>query len=375
MTQNMLSASALFELNDQLVEARSYQDIPKRVLDPLSKVLGAETALFATMRKNNNNIQANNFISIGIDHRCTESYQSQFQGNDPVLPHAFNTTQLKHLNNRSKAFTFTLDNIVDQRSFAKGEYYNDFLRPNSIRQIMALGVPSKNDSSLVYIFGFHRYCNRPFEQHDALHSSYAGPALYSLLSELENKTQLQDQRFINHFLESQQTETGLAVLNSDYQVMFANLSGQSHLDIKQQRGTCYLPLKEELESKLRSVLQGLDVFDSKLLRAPGLNNFELSHGQTGIRMSIKHCEINKEPRIVLNTSRAKHNNLDNLLLEKYQLTKRESGLAVLVAQGLTNPQISEQLNISIRTVENHLRSIYSKVGVHNRTSLAFELTH
>lgn len=375
MNSNTLSATALFELNDQLAETRSYQDIPKTVLDPLAQLLGAETALFATMRKSNNSIQANNFISIGIDHRCTESYQSQFQNNDPVLPHAFNSTQLKHLNIRSKAFTFTLDNIVDQRSFSKGEYYNGFLRPNSIRQIMALGVPSKNDNSLVYIFGFHRYCNRPFQQQDALHSSFAGPALYSLLSELETKTQLQDQRFINHFLGSQKTETGLAVLNSEFQVMFANLSGQNHLNIKQQRGTCYLPIQEELKLKLKAALQGLDVFDNKQLRTAGLNSFELTYGQTGIRMSVKHCEVNKEPRIVLNTSRAKHNNLDNLLLEKYQLTKRESGLAVLVAQGLTNPQISEQLNISIRTVENHLRSIYSKVGVHNRTSLAFELTH
>lgn len=374
MNSSKLSASALFKLNDQLSETSNYQDIPNSVLAPMADLLGAETALFATMRKSNNHIEANNFISIGIDHRCTESYQSQFQSNDPVLPHAFNSTQLKHNSHRSKAFTFTLDHIVDQRSFSQGAYYNEFLRPNSIRQIMALGVPSKNDSSLVYIFGFHRYCNRPFQQQDAIHSSYAGPALYSLLSELETKTQLQDQRFINHFLGEQNTETGLAVLNSDYKVMFANLSGQNHLNVKQQCGTQYLPLDAQLRNQLESKLQGFDLKSNRPSQT-GLNNLELSYGQTGIRLSLKHCDINNEPRIVLNTCRAKNNTLDTILLDKYQLTKRETGLAVLVAQGLSNPQISVQLNISIRTVENHLRSIYNKVGVHNRTSLAFELTH
>ncbi len=38
----------------------------------------------------------------------------------------------------------------------------------------------------------------------------------------------------------------------------------------------------------------------------------------------------------------------------------------LVAQGLTNPQIAEQLILSPHTVNNHLRSILSKLGVTSR---------
>lgn len=371
---NKLSTSDLFKVNNQLAETQCYQDIPKLVLDPLANLLGAETALFATMRKSNDSIEANNFISIGIDHRCTDAYQSQFQGTDPVLPHAFKATQLSHIQQRNKAFTFTLDNIIDKNSFSKGEYYNDFLRPNSIRQIMALGIPSKNDPSLVYIFGFHRYCQRPFKQQDSIHSSYIGPGLYSVLSELETKTELHDQRFINHFLGQQNTETGLVVLNRHLDVMFANLSGQSHLNIKQQRGIHYLPLEAKLHESLSATLQG---FENSLIngRSTGLSGIDIKYGKTSIRLSLKNCDVSNEPRIVLNTSRAKNNSLDFKLLDKFQLTKREAGLAVLVAQGLSNPQISVRLSISIRTVENHLRSIYNKVGVHNRTSLAFELTH
>jgi DNA-binding NarL/FixJ family response regulator len=38
----------------------------------------------------------------------------------------------------------------------------------------------------------------------------------------------------------------------------------------------------------------------------------------------------------------------------------------LVAQGLTNEQVAEQLVISPRTVNTHLTSIFSKIGVSSR---------
>jgi DNA-binding NarL/FixJ family response regulator len=40
----------------------------------------------------------------------------------------------------------------------------------------------------------------------------------------------------------------------------------------------------------------------------------------------------------------------------------------LVAQGLTNPQIAEQLVISPRTVHAHLRAIYGKLEVATRSA-------
>ncbi len=40
----------------------------------------------------------------------------------------------------------------------------------------------------------------------------------------------------------------------------------------------------------------------------------------------------------------------------------------LVAQGLTNEQVAEQLVISARTVNTHLTSIYGKIGVSSRSA-------
>ena len=57
------------------------------------------------------------------------------------------------------------------------------------------------------------------------------------------------------------------------------------------------------------------------------------------------------------------------------LTPRELEVLRLVAQGLTNAQVGEQLVISPRTVDAHLRSIYGKLNVTSRaaaTRFAFE---
>ncbi len=50
------------------------------------------------------------------------------------------------------------------------------------------------------------------------------------------------------------------------------------------------------------------------------------------------------------------------------LTAREVEVLRLLAQGLTDTQIAEQLIISPRTVNNHLTSIYSKIQVSSRSA-------
>jgi two-component system nitrate/nitrite response regulator NarL len=52
------------------------------------------------------------------------------------------------------------------------------------------------------------------------------------------------------------------------------------------------------------------------------------------------------------------------------LTKREAGVVHLVAEGLTNRDISHQLNLSEHTVRNYLFRIFNKVGTSNRLELA-----
>jgi len=52
------------------------------------------------------------------------------------------------------------------------------------------------------------------------------------------------------------------------------------------------------------------------------------------------------------------------------LSRRESEVAALVAEGLTNRQIAERLYISERTAQNHVQHILTKLGFSTRSQIA-----
>jgi DNA-binding NarL/FixJ family response regulator len=56
------------------------------------------------------------------------------------------------------------------------------------------------------------------------------------------------------------------------------------------------------------------------------------------------------------------------------LTRREEEVAVLVARGLTDRQISSELAISERTVSTHVGRILKKLKLNSRTQLAAWIT-
>jgi DNA-binding NarL/FixJ family response regulator len=51
------------------------------------------------------------------------------------------------------------------------------------------------------------------------------------------------------------------------------------------------------------------------------------------------------------------------------LSEREVEIIELVATGLTNQEIAQQLTISKRTVDNHVSNIFTKTGAKNRVAL------
>jgi DNA-binding NarL/FixJ family response regulator len=50
------------------------------------------------------------------------------------------------------------------------------------------------------------------------------------------------------------------------------------------------------------------------------------------------------------------------------LTSRELEILRLVTSGRTNRQLAEELGVSTRTIDAHLRSIYAKLGVKSRSA-------
>ena len=58
------------------------------------------------------------------------------------------------------------------------------------------------------------------------------------------------------------------------------------------------------------------------------------------------------------------------------LTQRETEVVGLLARGLQTKQIARALGISVKTADNHIQNVYSKIGVSTRAAAAlFAMQH
>ena len=59
--------------------------------------------------------------------------------------------------------------------------------------------------------------------------------------------------------------------------------------------------------------------------------------------------------------------------ERFGLSKREREIALLIAQGKQYKFIADELFISVETVKTHVKNIFKKVEVSDKTELVFNL--
>jgi DNA-binding NarL/FixJ family response regulator len=57
-------------------------------------------------------------------------------------------------------------------------------------------------------------------------------------------------------------------------------------------------------------------------------------------------------------------------LESVRITQREHEVVALIADGLSNKEIAQQLNIATDTVKSHVRNVMDKLALHSRLQIA-----
>ena len=60
-------------------------------------------------------------------------------------------------------------------------------------------------------------------------------------------------------------------------------------------------------------------------------------------------------------------------VEGYALTSREKQIVLMVLHGMSNKEIASSISIAEQTVKDHLKHVYGKTGVHQRTALCAKL--
>ncbi len=83
----------------------------------------------------------------------------------------------------------------------------------------------------------------------------------------------------------------------------------------------------------------------------------------------RHIENMVYKNVYLNRQKTFNPECFEIASKKYELTKRESEILMLVCQGMLNNEICDMLSISLSTVKKHIYNLYIKTGVKSRTQL------
>ena len=119
----------------------------------------------------------------------------------------------------------------------------------------------------------------------------------------------------------------------------------------------FLSAKGQSQDRIKGLTQGADVYMVKPFEPDEL-------------VAQVKSTINQSMRLMANSSKKSDNFLKIQVPKSVELTPTEKKVVDLVAQGMSNKDISLQLNVSQRTIESHVSNMLNKTGLHNRTELS-----
>lgn len=149
------------------------------------------------------------------------------------------------------------------------------------------------------------------------------------------------------------------------------------LDINMPKMNGLEVLKKMKDKKVRVKVLVLTVHNEVeyLLKAVdiGVNGYLLKDSESSelkkAILSVVNGDDYIQPSLIpLLNSKMIDRDKDSIKIE--QLTKREMEVLKLLAFGMYNKEVAESLEISERTVKNHVSNIFKKIGVTDRTQAA-----
>jgi DNA-binding CsgD family transcriptional regulator len=362
MGRNISNASDLtLDLFTKLLSCQHYADLNSEVLEPVSQYIGASSGVFYQfLMPGYTDRRVGRRSYVGHSPKTADAYvDANFYAIDPCIK---SIQTIRTTSTATSIAKLLLLSAVP--GWQNSEYDVDFLKPYNVGDVLALAVPVKSafENSMM-CFGFHRVRDEPnFGENEVQLLQRLAPALSVILTNLANSDSLAVSHSMLDALESGSQGTGLVVLDSDMVLRHANPQGLRQLGLSAYNQDNAYASQSDIFGSVRQRLLEID--------CSGKMRCGTAFTVDGIAVEAREVSGPDDAiNYVLITREAADKSRIESACHDQGLPSREIEVAKLICAGRSNAEIADNLSIALRTVENHLLSIYEKAEVSSRTQL------
>jgi DNA-binding CsgD family transcriptional regulator len=348
----------------ELMRAASFQELFDTALPSLCDALDAPIANFMVAKADSAGDYNYRWAGRvrGIDAGSVDLYLTQYQAMDPL--HRRSNTALQFSDH-----VVDILSSLDQRALLRSRLYQEFYRPLGIRWVLWMSV--RSPCGMRGVVGFCRSQDmRDFSREDVTKLRALVPAIACSISRLSALRQRADEALLTDILAGTVCIDPIVILDASGQPVFVNESARALLSTTSSRRKATRANRYNLPDRIWPACESLQA-QSLNNSAAALRHVERMQIPDGDAVSADVMLVKSSaggPRFLVRLQRETSAAMRGRRLENLGLSRRQLAVAQLLLDGRSNPQIAAALHISVRTVENHLRDVYAKASVHNRTA-------
>ncbi len=357
-------------VSQQVLECQRLEDVQQSAMRLMQSTIGAESSVCLRLSARGGRPSFNGGMAHDISQNELLRWCDRYQQTDPFVNRYID--QLEELPYN----VFTSDEVIDHQEYIASEFYNDFLQPLRVHHVMTVGLnPGQGPFG---ILGLHRSKNEPaFTPREISKAQMIAPYLSAAFQKAIAFDRILERERIIEALTHQAPYRGFLILDHMYEPIYVNNAALVLMQTlpQDQRGATADLINSLPDDFLRGANPSYDVDKSCS---------SLSSGQyVEVKLSGTNQNLSVYGRVLTRENAPHHymiwfdtelqSTVPPMRWESFGFTRREEDVVCLVVTGLTNAEIADKLFISIHTVQNHLRAIYLKTNVHNRTSLVYRI--
>jgi len=364
-----LAAEDISGLERLIRISNDHQDLVtyrRRVTPIIHRLFHSDSTIFWFMDSGNRMVDP---YAVNIDFAYVPPYLTYYYRQNPFDPETIGVPVKNVL---------TMEERVPLRTFRKTEYYNDFIKPQNIERQMAVYV--RSGRKLEAVIGAHRKRSRAFGSRSR---TLGGLIALHVQGALNNIRFLEEIKGKEDFYRTlyEHTGIGIAVMDCRIRPVYVNRRAEIYGEkLRRQRGRDAVrlcggyPMSVESHEDCLRVLAGQGMIHD--ISGPASTE-RIVWVSPSERVMVRTRPLpeglisGKGPFVMVTMEEKDIPGLGDPagLAKNYLLSRREIEVFSNVLRGRTNAEIAEALYISEGTVKNHLKRIFKKTGVKNRTDL------